>query len=115
MQAGRKAGQVRGQSSTGAESCSNLCQTCVRHERSRLQTCTQGEGEVQELKQKLVKAKRQLLSLKAKLGEATSARDEALGQLAAQVRHRAGPETAQQQVNVQRIHSQGRCSFAALV
>lgn len=34
-----------------------------------------------ELKQKLTKAKRQLLALKAKLGEASSARDEALAQL----------------------------------
>ena len=38
-----------------------------------------------ELKQKLTKAKRQLLALKAKLGEATSARDAALAQLQDQV------------------------------
>ena len=38
-----------------------------------------------ELKQKLTKAKRQLLALKAKLGDATSARDAALAQLQDQV------------------------------
>ena len=40
------------------------------------------QEEVADLKARITKAKRQLLSLKAKLGEATAARDEALAEVA---------------------------------